>query len=86
MTYVVSLTSQAEKDLRKLPKAVAERVAKALRALAEAPRPSGVKKLQAVDNAYRIRIGDYRIVYEIIDQQVTVIVIKIGHRREVYRG
>ena len=83
--YAVILTAQAEKDLKKLPRIVLERIANSLRALQENPRPMGVKKLQGEKDAYRVRAGDYRIVYRIVDQEVLVVVIKIAHRREVYR-
>ncbi|WP_306296985.1 type II toxin-antitoxin system RelE/ParE family toxin [Nostoc sp. C052] len=49
------------------------------------PRPNGVKKLQADDNSYRIRVGDYRVVYEIGDDVLIVTVIKIGHRSDIYK-
>lgn len=83
--YSVVLTTQAEKDLKKLPRTVLERIANSLRTLQENPRPMGVKKLQAEKDAYRVRVGDYRIVYRIVEQAILVVVIKIAHRREVYR-
>ena len=83
--YTVILTAQAEKDLKKLSRIVLERIANSLRTLQENPRPMGVKKLQGEKDAYRVRAGDYRIVYRIVDQEVLVVVIKIAHRREVYR-
>ena len=51
-----------------------------------APRPSGCKKLSATENAYRIRVGDYRVLYEIQDRRLVVLVVRVAHRREVYRG
>ena len=54
--------------------------------LAENPRPEGMEKLTGRENRYRLRVGDYRIVYSIADEALIVMVIRIGHRREVYRG
>mgnify|MGYP001580816136 FL=1 len=54
-------------------------------ALAATPRPKGVKKLTGTDDLYRIRVGDYRIVYQIHDDRLIVLVVRIGHRRDVYR-
>ena len=60
-------------------------MANALLQLTHDPRPDGVKKLTGLQSIYRIRVGDYRIVYEVVDREVRVIVIAIGHRREIYR-
>ena len=54
-------------------------------ALAANPRPKGVKKLSGPDDLYRIRVGDYRIVYQIHDDRLIVLVVRIGHRKDVYR-
>ena len=54
--------------------------------LADNPRPRGVEKLEGRENRYRIRVGDYRVIYEIHDEVLLVLVVRIGHRREVYRG
>ena len=83
--YRVSLTASAEKELHLLPARVVARVVQRLDRLAVAPRPSGCKKLQGGVNEWRIRVGDYRIVYEIDDVARTVDVTRIAHRREVYR-
>ena len=56
-----------------------------MRGLANDPRPPGCDKLAGVENLYRIRVGDYRVVYQIRDEMLLVLVVKIGHRREVYR-
>jgi mRNA interferase RelE/StbE len=56
-----------------------------MRGLAPDPRPSGCEKLAGVDDLFRIRVGDYRIVYRVQDQALIVLIVKIGHRREVYR-
>ena len=84
MSYRVSLTTSAEKELHRLPAKLVARMVPRLEALAETPRPKGCKKLKGGDNEWRIRIGDYRAVYEIDDTGQTVDVTRIVHRREVY--
>ena len=84
MTYTVLILRRAQKELAQLPTQSYERVRDAIRALAEDPRPRGRLKLTAREG-WRIRMGDYRIVYEIDDQQRTIVVLHVGHRREVYR-
>ena len=61
------------------------RVIKAVEALADAPRPSGCKKLQGSEDTYRIRVGDYRVIYSVDDSILIVAIERIRHRREVYR-
>ena len=82
--YRVALTASAEKELHRLPSRVVARIVPRLEHLEESPRPPGCKKLQGGDNEWRIRAGDYRIVYEIDDQAKTVEVTRIAHRRGVY--
>jgi mRNA interferase RelE/StbE len=74
----------AQRQLAKLPRNVGERIARAIDALSDQPRPSGCKKLAGPDDLWRIRVGDYRIVYQIDDDRLVVLVTTIGHRREVY--
>ena len=62
-----------------------KRIDTRIRVLSENPRPSGIKKLAGDENLYRLRVGDYRIIYQIQDKALLVLVIKISHRREVYR-
>jgi mRNA interferase RelE/StbE len=81
--YSVELTSAAAKQVRKLDAAARARVLRALAGLADEPRPSGVKKLVGTDNAWRIRVGDYRVIYEIDDGIVVVVVFRVAHRRDV---
>lgn len=83
-SYKILIKASAAKELELLPKPDRKRVADKILALAADPRPVGVQKLAGEDQ-YRLRQGDYRIIYEIIDREVLVLVIKIGHRREVYR-
>ena len=84
MTYSVFIQKSAQKTLSRIPDRNQNRIIDAIRALAETPRPPGSKKLSGRD-AWRIRIGDYRVIYEIQDQQLIVLIVAIGHRKEIYR-
>lgn len=81
--YNVLILPSAQKQLVKLPNAIATRIEGKLLELEQDPRPLSCKKLKGRD-AWRIRIGDYRVIYEINDGRLIVTVIAIGHRREVY--
>lgn len=85
MTYSIEIKQSAQKELAKLPANMADKIIKQVRALADDPRPNGCKKLVGTDYTYRIRINDYRVVYSIFDQQLVIQVIKIGHRKDIYR-
>jgi mRNA interferase RelE/StbE len=82
--YTVSVLRSAQKSLAALPSSQQDRLLLAIHQLADNPRPHGVKKLSGRD-AWRIRVGDYRIIYEIADGNLTVLVVDVGHRREIYR-
>jgi mRNA interferase RelE/StbE len=83
--YEVLIERTAERDLRSLPHTTFNRIVPRIRALAENPRPSGCHKLTGSRNDWRIRIGDYRVVYEIDDPHMRVRIFRVRHRREVYR-
>ena len=83
-SYRVALTTSAEKELNWLPTKLITRIVGRLEKLASNPRPPGCKKLVGGDKQWRIRIGDWRVVYEIDDKVKTVDVTRIAHRREVY--
>ena len=83
-SYSLVIKKSAERELRVLPKADVRRVTERIRGLAPNPRPPGNEKLSGQER-YRIRQGDYRIVYAVDDDRHAVEVVKIGHRREVYR-
>ena len=85
MTYRVIDKPAAERDLEKLPHDVLRRVSDRVSALAEEPRPPGCKKLGGEEDLYRIRVGDYRVLYEINDRERVVRVTRVRHRREVDR-
>jgi mRNA interferase RelE/StbE len=84
MRYQVILPKSVQKELDRLPDDVAKRILARLAGLKTNPRPPDVKKLKGRD-AWRIRVGDYRVIYEIHDRILQVIVITVGHRREIYR-
>ena len=84
MNYCVIFSRSARKQMEKLSGETETRIIAKLSELEANPRPSGCKKLKNRD-AWRIRIGDYRVIYEIHDKVLQVIVVTVGHRREVYR-
>jgi mRNA interferase RelE/StbE len=83
--YRVLLERGAERDLRQLSAKARDRVIAEMQALAENPRPSNCRKLAGTENDWRIRVGDYRVIYEIIDDIREVRVNRVRHRRDVYR-
>ena len=84
--YTISIKPSALKELSKLPKVTVKKAEKAIDSLANNPRPIGVKKLKGSDeDLYRIRVGDYRIIYSIEDEIKIVDILKIGHRKEIYK-
>ena len=85
MTYQVELAPAAVRQIKKLPRDVQQLVVQQLEELALNPRPNGVVKLEGAESLYRVRLGDYRIVYQIQDEVLLVTVVKVAHRREVYR-
>lgn len=85
MTYRIEFAKPAVKQFKALPPQDQQRLKPKIDALAQEPRPAGMVKLSGEDDLYRIRVGDYRIVYTIKDTQLLVLVLKVRHRREVYR-
>ena len=83
--YEVRVQDSAQKELLRLPRQIAARMINALRLLETTPRSANSRKLYRSDDSYRIRVGDYRIVYRIDDNAKLVTVYRIGHRGEVYR-
>jgi mRNA interferase RelE/StbE len=83
--YQVVVDRKAEKDLDRLSEIVYRRVREAIDSLADNPRPPGCRKLAGPDKDWRVRVGDYRIIYEIADTIRVVRVTRVRHRREVYR-
>lgn len=85
MAYQIKLTPTAIKERKRLELTVQQRVDQALLKLREEPKPPGVRKLSGSDYDWRIRVGDYRILYEIDEEESAIIVWRIAHRREAYR-
>jgi mRNA interferase RelE/StbE len=82
--YSIEIKKSATKEIAKIPNPHLKRIIDAIASLADAPRPPGSKKLSG-DEKYRIRIGTYRILYQIEDWRLVVYVVKVGHRKGVYR-
>ena len=83
--FEVFLERAAERDLKRLPPADFRRIIPPIKSLAENPRPPGCHKIAGSTNDWRIRVGDYRVIYEIDDRATEVRVMRVRHRREVYR-
>lgn len=86
MAYIISIEPAALRSMQRLEPDVRQRIASAIDELAAEPRPPGVRKLKGSTNAYRLRVRDYRILYTITDRVLCIVVVKVGHRRDVYRG
>jgi mRNA interferase RelE/StbE len=84
-TYTIEYKKSVEKELRKLPPAQLKHMVAKIRALATDPHPEGSVKLRGSSDFFRIRHADYRVIYQVQDKRLIVLVIKVGHRREVYR-
>ena len=86
MTYRVEIEKRARRQLERLPRHEQARIVARIRGLGDDPRPADSLKMSGFVNTWRIRIGRYRAVYEIHNEEILVLVIQIGHRKEVYRG
>lgn len=82
--YKIVFRQSVARDLRAIPKQDLRRILAAINALSEEPRPAGMEKLSGQEKC-RVRQGNYRIIYEIRDDEVVVVVVKVGHRKDVYR-
>jgi len=85
MPYVVQIVPSARNALDELPRNAQERIVLALALLRDTPRPPHAKTLVGADDRWRIRVGDYRVIYQVADRELLVLVVCIGHRRDVYR-
>lgn len=85
MPYAINYAPSAAKAISKLDKSTARRLLTAIESLATDPRPSGCIQLNGGAGEFRIRVGDYRIIYDIRDDELLVLVLSLGHRREMYR-
>lgn len=86
MTYRIEFARKAARQFQNLPAAVQKRLKPKIDALAHNPRPRGVKKLEGETDVYRIRVGGYRIIYQVQDKALIVLVVKLGDRKEIYKG
>ena len=86
MAYSVKLKTSVEKDLKKIPREHIERIFGAIEHLQDDARPKQSKKLKDTDRTYRLRVGDYRVIYQIDDEKKEIIVFHIRHRKDVYRN
>ncbi len=91
MAYKIVVTESAAKELRRIPAKMQDRIFEKIQDLAEEPKPHGYKKLKNFDipgsdqdDYYRIRVGDYRVIYTIENEQVTILIMKVAHRKDVY--
>jgi len=85
VSYRIEIRPRAAREYRKLPIEIRESIAERIDTLAGEPRPPGAMKLSGTQNGYRIRVGTYRILYEIRDDLLVVVVARVGHRRGIYR-
>ena len=86
MIYEIEILSKQRRQIKALPKDIQNLVRAKIRSLAGNPRPPGVKKLSGLKNLYRIRVGEYRIIYDIQDRVLVVVIVSVGHRKEIYRS
>ncbi len=84
-SYKIEWKRSATKELKKLPKETIPRVLRAIEQLAQNPRPVGVRKIVGAEHNYRIRVGNYRIVYSIVESAFVIEIIRVGHRKDIYR-
>jgi len=84
LSYQISIERSAQKSLTKIPKVDQDRIIQLIQSLIDNPRPTGCKKLSGRE-AWRIRIGNYRVIYEINDKNSEILIVVIRHRRDVYR-
>ena len=83
--FEIEYTKAARKDLRKLDHEPRERIAAAVENLSSDPHPSGSRKMIGAEALFRIRVGDYRVIYEVRNDVLTIFIIKVGHRKDIYR-
>ena len=85
MTYRIELTPRAERDFKSLDGSVRGRIARRIESLGKNPYPQGIKKIEGEEELYRLRVGDYRILYQVKRSILLVLILGIGHGRDIYR-
>ncbi|MBU0494420.1 MAG: type II toxin-antitoxin system RelE/ParE family toxin [Chloroflexi bacterium] len=83
--YTITFARSARKELERLSSRVVRRVFPAIEALARDPRPLGCRKLQGVENLWRVRVGDYRVIYQVLDDELVVDIVAVRHRGQAYK-
>jgi mRNA interferase RelE/StbE len=83
--YRIEFARKALREFQNLPAQVKKRLKPKIDALGQNPRPRGVKKIEGKENLYRIRVGDYRVIYEVLDKVLLVLVVKLGDRKDIYK-
>jgi mRNA interferase RelE/StbE len=84
VSYNIEWKHSAARELRKLPREAVLRILQAVEQLATEPYPHGVRKLVGSEHTYRIRVGDYRVVYNVVSSTLIIQIIRVGHRRDIY--
>jgi mRNA interferase RelE/StbE len=85
MRYALEFTASAARELERFDKQVERRITTKITSLSDDPFPGDVKKMKGLEDHFRIRIGDYRVVYRVDGKRVIVVIVRVGHRREIYR-
>ena len=83
--YNILISASAEKALKKVPKKDRIKIVRFIQTLAISPFPQGVRKLIGEQNVYRVRQGNYRVIYELKNKKLIILILKIGHRKDIYR-
>jgi mRNA interferase RelE/StbE len=86
LAYRIEFAPRADREFRALERSTQVKLSRRIDALAENPRPQGIKKLAGEEDLYRFRVGDYRVIYQIREKSLLVLVVRVGHRADVYRG
>jgi mRNA interferase RelE/StbE len=84
MSYRIIIPKSVQKQLNKFLQKQRQRIIESIKFLADVPRPDGVKKLKGYEQTYRIRVGDYRVIYKIEDQEMIILVLSVVHRKDAY--
>lgn len=85
-SYKIRWKSSAARELRKLPTDIISRIVACVEALASDPFPPGARKMISVADAFRLRVGSYRVIYRVYDQELVVEIVRVGHRSNIYGG
>jgi mRNA interferase RelE/StbE len=85
LAYRIEFAPRAQRDFKALDGSVRRRIARRIDSLADNPYPPGIKKIEGEEELYRLRVGDYRILYQVRGQVLLVLIVGIGHRRDIYR-